>query len=58
MKNITIKVRLNTHDKMLDYALIAGAKRGKRMPLAEAYDLVVEAGLKALKFGQKKSKKT
>ena len=54
MKNVTIKVNLKTHDKMLDYALITGAKRGKRMPLTEAYDVVVEAGLKALKFGQKK----
>ncbi len=47
---ITTKVRLrSTHDPVQNYALRIGAKRGKRMSLPEAYELIVKAGLKVLK---------
>ncbi len=48
-ETITTKVRLDTHDLVQNYALHMGSKRGKRMSLPEAYELIVKAGLKALK---------
>lgn len=54
---ITTKVEKMVHKKIMVYSLQAGQKRGERMSLIEAYCIVLNAGLKALK-AKNKSKKS
>lgn len=52
-KLITTKVETKIHKKVVSYLLHASVKLGRRMSLIEAYGIVLEAGLKALKKGGK-----